>query len=100
MVRVGEAVAALDVDAVPGVWTNPRYADEGFRYGFAPAVSRTTGANAAFGDILAGCGLPGSRGAAHGRFDLAGPADVAWAVAQLVRAEHIVRASATSGRTG
>jgi len=34
-----EAVASLDVDAVPGVWSNARYADAGFRYGFVRTVT-------------------------------------------------------------
>ena len=81
-----EAVASLDVDAVRGAWTNPRYADEGFRYGFVRTVTHFW-ANAAFqpDDAILGrldrlAGIPAVL--CHGRFDLPGPADVAWAVAQ------------------
>lgn len=81
-----EAIASLETDAVPGVWTNPRYADAAFRYGFARTVTHYWG-NAAFQpddailsrlDRLAG--IPAQL--CHGRLDLASPADVAWEVAQ------------------
>jgi proline iminopeptidase len=81
-----EAIASLEADAVSGVWSNPRYADPDFRYGFARTVTHYFG-NAAFQpddaiesriDRLAG--IPAVL--CHGRLDLAGPADVAWAVAR------------------
>ena len=81
-----EAIASLEADAVPGVWSNPRYADPDFRYGFARTVTHYFG-NAAFQpddailsrlDRLAG--VPAVL--CHGRLDLAGPADVAWDVAR------------------
>ena len=34
-----EAIASLESAAVPGVWSNPRYADPAFRYGFARTVT-------------------------------------------------------------
>ena len=81
-----EAIASLDTDAVPGVWTNPRYADARFRYGFARTVTHYWG-NAAFqpDDAILGrldrlAGIPAQL--CHGRLDLAGPADVAWEVAR------------------
>jgi proline iminopeptidase len=81
-----EAIASLESAAVPGVWSSPRYADPNFRYGFARTVTHYFG-NAAFQpddailsrfDRLAG--IPAVL--CHGRLDLAGPADVAWAVAR------------------
>ena len=81
-----EAIASLEADAVPGVWSSPRYADPDFRYGFARTVTHYFG-NAAFQpddailsrlDRLAG--IPAVL--CHGRLDLAGPADVAWEVAR------------------
>ena len=81
-----EAIASLEADGVPGVWSNPRYADPDFRYGFARTVTHYFG-NAAFQpddailsrlDRLAG--VPAVL--CHGRLDLAGPADVAWDVAR------------------
>jgi proline iminopeptidase len=81
-----EAIASLEGGAVPGVWSNPRYADPAFRYGFARTVTHYFG-NAAFqpdGAILGRldrlAGTPAVL--CHGRLDLAGPADVAWAVAR------------------
>lgn len=81
-----EAIASLDTEAVPGVWTNPRYADADFRFGFARTVTHYF-AHAAFqpGDAILGAlaGLAGIPGVlCHGRLDLAGPADAAWAVAR------------------
>jgi proline iminopeptidase len=81
-----EAIASLEADGVPGVWSNPRYADPDFRFGFARTVTHYFG-NAAFQpddailsrlDRLAG--VPAVL--CHGRLDLAGPADVAWDVAR------------------
>jgi proline iminopeptidase len=81
-----EAIASLETDAVPGVWTNPRYADAAFRYGFARTVTHYW-ANAAFqpDDAILGrldrlAGIPAVL--CHGRLDLGGPADVAWEVAR------------------
>jgi proline iminopeptidase len=80
-----EAIASLGTDAVPGVCSSPRYADADFRYGFARTVTHYF-AHAAFqrdDAILARlpelAGIPAVL--CHGRLDLAGPADVAWAVA-------------------
>jgi proline iminopeptidase len=81
-----EAIASLESDAVPGVWSNPRYADAAFRYGFARTVTHYWG-HAAFqpDDAVLGrlnrlAGIPAVL--CHGRLDLAGPADVAWEVAR------------------
>ena len=101
-----EAIASLEADAVPGVWSNPRYADPDFRYGFARTVTHYFG-NAAFQpddailsrfDRLAG--VPAVL--CHGRLDLAGPADVAWDVAGAGRARSCTSStvSGTSVRTG
>jgi proline iminopeptidase len=92
-----EAFASLETDAVPGVWSSPRYADADFRYGFARTATHYF-AHAAFQPddaILARlpelAGIPAVL--CHGRLDLAGPADVAWAVARRwPSAElHVVR---------
>lgn len=81
-----EAITSLETEAGPGVWTSPRYADADFRYGFARTVTHYF-AHAAFqpDDAILGAlaGLAGVRAVlCHGRLDLAGPADVAWAVAR------------------
>jgi proline iminopeptidase len=80
-----EAIASLESAPVPRVWSNPRYADPDFRYGFARTVTHYF-ANAAFqpDDAILSrlhrlAGIPAVL--CHGRLDLAGPADVAWAVA-------------------
>lgn len=77
-----EAVVALSQDEPP----NPRYADPTFRYRFARTVTHYF-ANAGFhpDDAIVGhldrlAGIPGVL--AHGRLDLAGPADTAWEVAR------------------
>jgi proline iminopeptidase len=84
--RWEEAIAGLETDAVPGEWSNPRYADPDFRYGFARTVTHYWG-NAAFqpDDAILGrldrlADIPAVL--CHGRLDLAGPADVAWQVAR------------------
>jgi proline iminopeptidase len=81
-----EAIATLETEPVPGVWSNPRYADADFRYGFARTVTHYF-AHAAFqpDDAILGrlprlAGIPAVL--CHGRLDLAGPAGVAWAVAR------------------
>lgn len=81
-----EAIASLETDAVPGVWTNPRYVDPAFRYAFARTVTHYWG-NAAFqaDDAILGrldrlAGIPAVL--CHGRLDLASPAQVAWEVAR------------------
>jgi proline iminopeptidase len=81
-----ETIASLETDAVPGVWSNPRYADPDFRYGFARTVTHYWG-NAAFqpADAILGrldglAGIPAVL--CHGRLDLVSPADVAWEVAR------------------
>ena len=81
-----EAIANLETDAVPGVWSNPRYADPDFRFGFARTVTHYWG-NASFqpDDAIVRRldRLTGVRAVlCHGRLDLVGPADVAWLVAQ------------------
>jgi proline iminopeptidase len=88
-----EAIASLETDAVPGVWTNPRYADAGFRYGFTRTVTHYWG-NAAFQpeDAILGrldrlAGVPAVL--CHGRLDLAGPADAAWEVAREWPGAHL-----------
>src|SRR4051794_5635940 len=80
--RWEEAIASLGTDAVPGVWSSPRYADADFRYGFARTVTHSF-AHAAFQpDDAVLARLPELAGIpavlCHGRLDLAGPADVAW----------------------
>jgi proline iminopeptidase len=77
-----EAIVALEEDTAPSA----RYADAGFRYGFARLVTHYF-SNAAFqaDDAIVGHlgrlhGIPGVL--VHGRLDLAGPADTAWAIAQ------------------
>ena len=81
-----EAIASLETDAVPGVWTNPRYVHPAFRYAFARTVTHYWG-NAAFqaDDAILGrldrlAGIPAVL--CHGRLDLASPAQVAWEVAR------------------
>jgi proline iminopeptidase len=81
-----EAIASLETDAVPGVWSNPRYADPDFRYGFARTVTHYWGngsfqpEDAILGHLDRLAGIPAVL--CHGRLDLVGPADVAWEVAR------------------
>lgn len=81
-----EALASLDTDAVPGVWSNPRYAHPDFRYGFARTVTHYwAGAGFQPPDAVVGrlerlAGIPAVL--CHGRLDLGSPADVAWEVAR------------------
>ncbi len=77
-----EAVVALSADEPP----NPRYADPTFRYRFARTVTHYF-ANAGFqaDDAIVAhldrvAGIPAVL--AHGRLDLAGPADAAWGLAR------------------
>jgi proline iminopeptidase len=81
-----EAIAGLEADAVPGEWSNPRYAEPDFRYGFARTVTHYFG-HAAFqpDDAILGrldrlADVPAVL--CHGRLDLAGPPDVAWRLAR------------------
>ena len=82
-----EAIASLETDAVPGVWSSPRYADAGLPLRVRPdrdALLRERRVPAGRRDPARGspelAGIPAVL--CHGRLDLAGPADVAWTVAR------------------
>ena len=85
-----EAIASLEVDAVPGVWTNPRYADADFRYGFARTVTHYLGTPPSSPTTPSSAGWTASPASppccATGGSTSPGPADVAWASRSAGRA--------------
>ena len=87
----------------PGWTPNPRYSDEGFRMTFARVVSHYFHHRAwleddhivRHADRLAG--LPGAL--VHGRFDLSGPAEVAWTLSRAWPDAHLTVVDGGHGAT-